>query len=334
MKYLLLASTVLLVVSVSSSAALAEPTSDASSTDPPKIPYATLTSGRALSTWFPETLKLIREAQALEKEGKTSEALDKYRDAWEIEPYTNTYAELGLAEARAGNLLACARNLQVALQSWTPHYPMVRPVELLREVLAHCKKDLGQLVIRINVPDVRVTIDGEDIREWPYFSEIYVEPGKHHIKAAKLGYWMNQTTVEVGARERKPLSIAMQPKYETHFIGFSRPVNFSVNANLATGGKNEEPTWPRNLMIGSGIGMGLGVGAVVTGLVLRNDGSGGQSSAAWTGVAAAGGILTGLSLTGLIIGIASRPPEPPPNVIIQPSVSNDGAGVQLTGTIP
>ncbi|MDI3290687.1 hypothetical protein [Polyangium sp. 15x6] len=334
MKHLLLASTVLLAISVSSSA-LAEPTSDASPTDPPKIPYATLTSGRALSTWFPETLTLLREAQALEKEGKTSEALDKYRDAWEIEPYTNTYAELGLAEARAGNLLACARNLQVALQAWTPHYPMVRPVELLREVLTYCKKDLGQIVIRINVPDVRVTIDGEDVREWPYFSEIYVEPGKHHIKAAKLGYWMNQTTVEVGSRERKPLSIAMQPKYETHFIGFSRPVNFSVNANLSTTGtKDGSPTWPTKLIIGSVIGIGLGVGGLVTGLVQASYAKSDEAAKPWIGVATASGVLLGLGVIGMGIGIASRPSPPAPNVIIQPSVSNDGAGVQLTGTIP
>ncbi|MDI3283858.1 hypothetical protein [Polyangium sp. 15x6] len=310
---------------------MAAPTVDASPTEPPKIPYLSYTSGRALSTWYPDTLALLREAQTLEKEGKTNEALEKYRDAWRLEPYGNTYVELGLADARAGNMLPCARNLQTALQGWTRQLDFVRPVELVREVFSHCKKSVGAIAIKINVPDVRVTIDGEDVREWPYFSEIYVEPGKHTVKAKKDSYWMNQTYVEVGPGERKPLSIAMQTKYDTHFVGFSRPVNFSVNANLATGGKNEEPTWPTKLMIASGVGIGLGVGAVVTGLVMVNNAESKSAAATWTGIAAAGGILTGISLTGLIIGVASRPREP--SVIIQPSVSNDGAGVQLTGTL-
>ncbi|MDC0746421.1 hypothetical protein [Polyangium mundeleinium] len=329
MKYRNLASTVLLAVSLSSSAAFAVPTADTSPTELPKIPYASLTSGRALRVWFDDALGLLREAQALEKEGKLAEALEKYRDALRIEPYTNTYAEVGLAEARAGNLLACARNLQTAIQPWTPHYPMVRPIELLREVYTYCKKDLGNIAIKINVPDVRVTIDGEDIREWPYFAEIHVEPGKHTIKAKKDSYWVNQTEVEVGPGERKPLSIAMQPKYETHFIGFSRPVNFTVNASLSTAGaKDDQPTWPRNLMIASSVGLAVGLGGLVTGLVMRDD-----TSSAWTGVAVGGGILGALSIGGLGIGIASRPSPPPPNVIITPQIAKDGGGVQLAGTL-
>jgi hypothetical protein len=224
-------------------------------------------------------------------------------------------------------MLPCARNLQTALQSWTRHRDEgVRPIELLREVYSYCKKPLGAIAIKINVPDVRVTIDGEDVSEWPYYSEIYVEPGKHTVKAMKDAYWMNQTFIEVGPGERKPLSIAMQMKYDTHFVGFSRPVNFSINATLSA--KEEQPTWPTKLMIGSGVGLGLGLGGLVTGLVMRDD-----TSSPWTGVAAGGGILSALSITGLVIGVASRPPAPGPNVIIQPQVSNDGGGVQLSGTL-
>jgi hypothetical protein len=40
---------------------------------------------------------------------------------------------------------------------------------------------------------VRITVDGEQVKEWPYFEEFYVEPGKHFIKAIKSGYWLNQT---------------------------------------------------------------------------------------------------------------------------------------------
>jgi hypothetical protein len=335
MKHLYLASMVLLAASLSSSAALAAPTTDASSAEPPKIPYASLGSDRARSVWWPETLAILKQAQALEKEGKALEALEKYRDAWRIEPYNNTYIELGLAEARLGSLLACARNLQRAIQGWNVQATWVRPIELVREVFTYCKKDLGSIGVKINVPDVRVTIDGEDIEEWPYTSEIFIKPGKHTVKAMKDSYWVNQTDVEVKPGERKPLSIAMQPKYETHFVGFSRPVAF----NVSTTARNENdpnPTWPGKVMIASAFGIGLGTGALAMGLVQANNAESKAAATAWTGVASGGGVLLGLGLVGMgvgLAGIASRP-TPTPTIYVTPQVAKDGAGVQLAGTIP
>ncbi|MRG93670.1 hypothetical protein, partial [Polyangium spumosum] len=112
MKHLLLASTVLLAGSVSSSVARADDNAkvDAAPTEPPKIPFASYDSARAVRALHVETRKILKEAQALEKAGKMDEALEKYRDAWRDAPYVEMQAELGLAEARAGHMLPCARN--------------------------------------------------------------------------------------------------------------------------------------------------------------------------------------------------------------------------------
>jgi hypothetical protein len=84
--------------------------------------------------------------------------------------------------------------------------------------------------------------------------------------------------------------------------------------------------------------MGVGVGALAMGIVLANNADNKQSATTWTGVAASGGALSGLSLTGLIIGlaaIASRP-TPQPVINIQPTLTQDaklaGGGVAVSGT--
>ncbi|MDI1446274.1 hypothetical protein [Polyangium sp. 6x1] len=355
MKHLHLASTVLLAVLVSSSVALADepsappydpgaatkifsaprPTEPIEVPEVMKIPYTDLNTDRALlSLYDAPTRKRLQEAQALEKAGKTQEALEKYQDAHVHHHLPDTQLELGFAQARAGLFLPCARNIQAVIAFWALREYALHPVEEVRAVQIYCARHVGTVALRINIPDVRITVDGELVMDWPYHDEVYVEPGSHEIKAMASGYWLNETHVDIKAGERKELRIAMQQRVHAQYVAFpAAPTNISINANLSRASKDDPPTWPKNLMVASGIGMGLGVAGLAVGLVLVNNAESKSSAATWTGVAAAGGLMTGLSLTGLIIGLANRPEPPPPNVIITPQFAKGGAGVQLTGTL-
>ncbi|MDI3283845.1 tetratricopeptide repeat protein [Polyangium sp. 15x6] len=336
MNHLRLANAVLLAVLVVGLPARAdEPPAPAPTAERPIIPYTSYTSRRSKEMFFLRSRESLMKAQALEKEGRIEEALEAYDNALHQQPLIDVQVEVALAQARAGNYLPAARRLQEVLATGHASGLTVHTSEELWTYLNAIKPFIGTIAIRVNVPDTRITIDGEEVAEWPYLNEFYVEPGKHHIKATKLGFWMNQTAVEVGKGERKDLSIAMQERVHSQIIGFERPVNFSINANLSTSSKNDHPTWPRNLMVASGIGMGLGVGALVTGLIMNSNATSDASATLGQGIAYAGGGLTGLSLAGLIIGaagIASRP-TPTPNVIITPQIAKDGGGVQLAGSI-
>ena len=343
MKRLLLASTLLLAVSVSSSVSLAQegvgapaPTEPIQVPEKLEIPHTVYTTDRAIMTPFHQsTRKLLVEAQALEKAGKVAAALEKYQDAYAHNSLPDTQLELGLAQARAGLFLPCARNIQDVIAFWALRDYRLHPVEEVRTVLAYCAKRLGTIALRINIAGVRITVDGELVMDWPYHDEIYVEPGGHEIKANASGYWMNETHVDIKAGERKELRIAMQQRIHAQYVQFpTPPIHFNLNANLSNGAKGDPPTWPQNLMIASGVGMGLGLGALAVGLVQVNNAESKSAAATWTGVATVGGIVGGISLTGLIIGLASRPPEPPPNVIITPQIAKDGGGVQFTATTP
>jgi hypothetical protein len=163
-----------------------------------------------------------------------------------------------------------------------------------------------------------------------------VEPGKHFIKAIKSGYWLNQTDVELAAGEQKDLSIAMQERVHSQHIAYATPVNVQMKLQ---GGISQEaaPMWPRNLMIASGVGMAVGVGALATGLIISDKATGAKAETS-QGVAIAGGLVSALSLGGLIIGLASiaSRPAPQPVINIQPTLTQDakgaGGGVAVSGT--
>ncbi|MDI1432072.1 hypothetical protein [Polyangium sorediatum] len=343
MKHLLLASTLLLAVSVSSSVSLAEEGAGAPAPTEPiqvpeklEIPYTVYTTDRALMTTFHEsTRKLLLEAQALEKAGKVAAALEKYQDAYAHNSLPDTQLELGLAQARAGLFLPCARNIQDVIAFWALRDYKLHPVTEVRTVLAYCAKRLGTIALRINIAGVRITVDGELVMDWPYHDEIYVEPGGHEIKANASGYWMNETHVDIKAGERKELRIAMQQRIHAQYVQFpTPPIHFNINANLSNGAKGDQPTWPRNLMIGSGVGLAFGLGGLVTGLIMNVNAPDDGTVTTGKGLAYAGGILSALSVGGLVIGLASRPEPPPPNVIITPQIAKDGGGVQFTATTP
>src|SRR5262245_57615274 len=79
------------------------------------IPYTAYTNDRSRVMFMPETRKLLQEAQALEKEGHTQEAIDKYQDAYDLQPLSDVETEIAFAQARAGLWLPAARHLHEVL---------------------------------------------------------------------------------------------------------------------------------------------------------------------------------------------------------------------------
>ncbi|MDC0747552.1 hypothetical protein [Polyangium mundeleinium] len=334
MKYLHLASTVLFAISVSSSALAEEPSLEPPKPEPLEIPYTSYTTGRAHELFYPPALRLLREAQALEKEGKAQAALDKYRDAYDRQRLSDVQLELAFAQARMGLYLPAARNLAEVMAIGYVKGRTVHTDEEVHAVRKAVKARIGTIVPRVNIPGVRLTVDGEEVTDWPFSEEFYVEPGTHTIKSIADGYYFNETTVELKAGEQKVLNIAMQQRIQSHYVAFpAAPMNVSIHANISRA-TNDPPTWPRNLMIASAVSMGLGIGGLATGLVFVNNAESKSDAATWTGVAAAGGMLLGLGVIGMGIGVASRPEPPPPNVIITPQFAKGAGGVQVTGTIP
>jgi hypothetical protein len=307
-----------------------------------EIPYANYDSlrGRRWLT-YDTSLPILQEAQRLEKEGLRKQALDMYQDAYKETPFWRVQVDLAYAQARAGQYLSAARNLQDAILFTDDAHPL-HTREEIHAVYHFVQKHVGAIHLSVNVPDVRITVDSEWVRDWPYHGVIFVTPDdKHEIKAVKTGYWVQRAYVNVKAGEVKDLKIAMQERVLSQLVAFERPMHVSLNRYAAVDPEAQTgKTWPRNLMIASGVAMGLGVGGLAGGLVLVNSAKEDSARTVATGVAFTGGMLLGLGVTGLVIGIASRPDPAPPMVQITPQVvrnqhgNTTGAGVTVSGTLP
>jgi hypothetical protein len=298
------------------------------SADPSADPWRENLDANELRMFRPDVLRLVKLAEVAEKAGRMVEAIEHYEHASELGGgAVDTEVELGLAYLRAGRHLEAAQTLGFLM-----HFAnaKVRHPRVVRAALDEAKRHVGAIRIHVNVEGATLNVDGASLADWPFHHTVYVTPGKHNVKATKEGYWMSQTTVEVAAGEDKELLVAMQERVSMKLVNFATPTHVTMKVQTANVEKN--PTWPAPLMIASGVGIGIGTGALVFGLVLHNNAKTDETATTWTGVAAAGGIIGAVSLTGLIIGavgLASRPAPPP--VIIQPSFGQDGAGVAVSG---
>ncbi|MDI3288643.1 tetratricopeptide repeat protein [Polyangium sp. 15x6] len=293
---------------------------------PPRVPSPAYLA-EAKGFYRPEVQALFEQAYKAERRGDFKEALDLFEQALQRDRDNDVEVELGLAQLRAGNYLQAARHLDMALVYG--HRLRAHRIDETYAALGECKKHIGTIILHPNVPDTRVFVGEEEVRDLWANHEFFVAPGKHIVKAMKEGYWMNQRYVEVKAGETAEVIIPMQQRIQTQVIGFERPLNVNMRG-YSPDPQDGKPTWPKNLIIASVVGMGLGTGALAMGLVFR-DTEDAATRRAWTGVAGAGGGLLGLSVIGLGIGIASLPQAPAPSVYIAPSVSNETMGVSATG---
>jgi len=237
--------------------------------------------------------------------------------------------ELGLAYLRAQRYVDAARELTAALKMGTPSVMSKADVQV---ALDEAKRHVGTLRIRLTESDVDLTIDGNPITEWGTLPEevVYLWPGRYRIGATKEGFASFDDTIELKAGEDREIMIPLDREGQELYRkqhGIPTRVQMSFGASAAP--PPEAPTWPGKLLLGSGVGLGISAAMIVTGVVLTT-----PEAPNWRGVTIGGGVLGGLSLTGIVVaayGWATRT-TPPPVINVQPVVNGQQTGVNVTGS--
>lgn len=300
-----------------------------------------------------EARELVKMGFAAERKGEPQETvLEYFYRAQEIAPSAATDGEVGLAELRAGHPVPALRWLERAVSGYQFKI-LPRSEEHYKRKIEVARGQVATLSVVVNQPGSVVNVDGTVVRDWPFHDHIYVLPGKHEVKATKVGYWMSHTQLDVKAGQVEEIRLALQPRDPETVRTIHIPAQISM-------GNQEQPTWPMPVIIASGIVLGVSSGMLIGGLVAFTSAQSTAEAAAArvvarspagcsdplnasdcklmneandsTGknIAIVGGIGAGLGLTGLIIGFAGRPT--PPSLIIQPAVGLNGAGASVMGT--
>ncbi|MDZ4693780.1 MAG: PEGA domain-containing protein [Deltaproteobacteria bacterium] len=198
------------------------------------------------------------------------EALDAFKQAYDIWPTPSVAARMGLAEQGLGEWIDAERHVQTALQVSTDKF-INRNRAVLEKTLTEIKGHLGKLTVEGFPAGAVVRIDGITRGVFPKAGPIGVVSGTRTIDLSAPGHVDQHQMVDVAARKEVSLRIDLVPMPGT--VTATSPGQSPDNAALETpttvAESDNNPSdagW--TLRQTAWISMGLGTGVAVGGWLL------------------------------------------------------------------
>jgi hypothetical protein len=145
-----------------------------------RAPVGELESSRARARQLFEKGGVAFDARRLE------EARVALAESFELHPSYDTAGLLGQTEIELGLYPKAARHLDYCLR----HFPTGENLELLERVrvgFSAVQNQVGTLRIQVSPPGAEVSLDGVSIGSAPLEAKVFVEPGKHLVRATRAG---------------------------------------------------------------------------------------------------------------------------------------------------
>lgn len=151
---------------------------------------------------------LLRGAAAALRAGRPSDAIAKWRAAWDIRPAPEIACDIGTGEFLYGSPRAAAEFLSICEREY-PASPRDKDrMAEYKKNLAKAREQIGALDIRVEEASAAVLIDGRNVGRTP-LNEIFVDPGAHRIEVALDGYMRHEMVVTVNKGEQRTISIKL-----------------------------------------------------------------------------------------------------------------------------
>jgi hypothetical protein len=144
---------------------------------------ATLSADASAQQDTARSRELFRKAMKEYEQGKTREAYDDYRAAWEAQKSYDIAGNLANVELELGRYRDAAEHATYALANFPP-VGTEKARALLQDLLKEARGKIGTITIKVNLPRAGLTIDGKAAGEAPLTDPIFMEPGDHVIIAA------------------------------------------------------------------------------------------------------------------------------------------------------
>ncbi|HEX3852620.1 MAG TPA: tetratricopeptide repeat protein, partial [Polyangiaceae bacterium] len=152
---------------------------------------------------------LFKKGKVAFNEGKYTDALRIYDEAWQLKQSPDIAANLAQTEAELGKHRDAAEHFAFALAHLLPSSTDEQK-KALAEGLEIEKKDVGTLHVTLEPADAALNVDDAPVT-LPTNGDIYVEPGDHHASVTRDGYQLNQQTVHVSKGGARVLWIRLEP---------------------------------------------------------------------------------------------------------------------------
>ncbi len=207
---------------------------------------------------------LLKQGNELAKKGDWDAAYEKYRAAYQINPYFKTAGNLGIAALQRGAYREAATLLNNALL----FFPLMPADARLRaqrdeldQALAAAKERVITVTVEVSEPDADVAGDGESAGKSPLAEPIFFDPGVHTIRAQLSGYLPAQTKVEGAAGGSKQIVLTLAR--DTTVAAEPKPDSKQEPPPPESSPPSGRPFHPALLslpLVAAGVGVGTGLG--------------------------------------------------------------------------
>ncbi|HEY1536251.1 MAG TPA: tetratricopeptide repeat protein, partial [Polyangiaceae bacterium] len=138
---------------------------------------------------------LFKKGKVAFNDGKYSDALRIYDEAWHLKQSPDIAANLAQTEAELGKHRDAAEHFAFALAHLLPSSTDEQK-KALAEGLEIEKKEVGTLHVTLEPADASFSVDDAPVT-LPTNGDVYVEPGDHRASVTREGYQLNQQTLHV-----------------------------------------------------------------------------------------------------------------------------------------
>lgn len=154
---------------------------------------------------------LIRAGVALRKEGKEGEALDRFRQAYELDPSPRALGQMGLAAKSLRSWVEAERYLEGALaasqDAWVAENSAA--LELALEIV---RKNLASLRVETNAPNAKLYVEGRQVASLPLDRALRVPAGTLRIEVHAQGHRSEARAAQLAAGQETALRFDLTPE--------------------------------------------------------------------------------------------------------------------------
>jgi hypothetical protein len=208
--------------------------------------------------------ELFRDGNKAFAAGDARTAYEAYRGAWSLRKSFDIACNLGRTEAELQLSRDAAEHLDYCLKT----YPASSRDELreanrrFRELFAEVRAKVAALRIETRPPGAEVAVDGASYGTTPLAGDVFVDPGKHRVRAELSGFDAEERTIDVTPGASLTVSFLLGRSHEVTRGHASPPV---APAPAPVGPAERRSATLRTTVVISGaaltlIGVGVGTG--------------------------------------------------------------------------
>lgn len=195
---------------------------------------------------------LFRDGSTLFEQGKVEEAYAKFSEAWKLKQSYDIAANLAVTERKLGKHKDAIAHLEYALKNFPPSLDSAVKTQIEASLEAS-RKEVGS--VDVTCPSkTKLFLDGKDLAETPV-GTIYLEPGTYELGAANAEKGGATITLQVSKGQKLAITLDLVPGKGPKLPDATPPGGGGPKKSAGL------PLWPGLVVGGVGVaGLGAGLG--------------------------------------------------------------------------